>query len=77
MDSPDGWCRYWRDFRKDEKHLCRRHTGGGGAMVWTAFLNFGQVGLTLCSLKMDQDEYIQALEENLLDYYIEHNDGTW
>ena len=31
-DGPDDWCRYWRDFRKDEKHLCRRHTGGGG--VW-------------------------------------------
>ena len=37
---------------------------------------YGQVGLTFCSLKMDQDEYIQALEEKRLDYYIEHNDGT-
>ena len=46
-------------------------------MEWAAFSNFGQVGLTFCTLKMDQDEYIQSLEENLLDYYIEHNDGTW
>ena len=51
MDGPDGWCRYWLDFRKDEKHLCRRHTGGGGVMVWAAFSNFGQVGLTFCFLK--------------------------
>ena len=50
---------------------------GGRVMVRDAFLNFGQVGVTFWSLKMDQDEYIQALEENLLDYYIEHNDGTW
>ena len=46
-------------------------------MVWAAFSNFGQVELTFCSLIMEQDEYIQTLEENLLDYYIEHNDGTW
>ena len=45
-------------------------------MVWAAFLNFEQAGHTFCSLKLDQDEYIQVLEENLLDYYIEHNDGT-
>ena len=63
MDGPDGWCRYWRDFRKDEKHLCRRHTSGSGVMVWAAFSNFGQMRLTFCSLKMDQAEYIQALEE--------------
>ena len=25
---------------------------------------------------MDQDEHIIALEENLLEYYIDHNDGT-
>ena len=24
-----------------------------------------------------EGKYIRALEENLLDYYIEHNDGTW
>jgi len=36
-----------------------------------------KVELTFCSLKMDQDEYIQALEANLLDYSIEHNDRTW
>ena len=65
MDGPDGWCRYWCDFRRDEKHLCRRQTGGGGVMVWVAFSNFGQVGLIFYSLKMDQDQYIQALEENL------------
>ena len=79
MDGSDGWCRYWRDFRNDEKHLCRRHAGSGGVMVWATFSNFGQVGLTFCSLKMDQDEYIQALDYYiglLLDYYIEHNDGT-
>jgi len=27
MDGLEGWCRYWCDFRKDDKHLCRRHTG--------------------------------------------------
>jgi len=77
MDGPDCWCRYWCDFRKDEKHLCRRYTGGGGVMVWAAFSKFGQVGLILCSLKVNQSEYIQGLEKNLLNYYIEHNDGTW
>ena len=66
MDGPDGWCCYWRDFRKNEKHLSRRHNGGGGVMVWAEFWNFGQMGLIFCSLKMDQNEYIQALEENLL-----------
>ena len=39
MDGPDGWCRYWRDFRKDEKHLSRKHTGAGGMMIWAAFSN--------------------------------------
>ena len=41
MDGPDGWCRYWRDFRKDEKHLCRTHTGAGGVIVWAEFQTSG------------------------------------
>jgi len=26
---------------------------------------------------MGQNEYIKVLDENLLEYYIDHNDGTW
>ena len=83
MDGPDGWFyyndynNYWRDLRKDEKTLCKKPYGSGGVMVWNAFSNLRQVCFIFCSLKMDQDEYIKALDENLLEYYIYHNKGTW
>ena len=54
--GPDAWCRYWCDLRDDQKTLCKRHTGGGGVMVWGVFSNLRQVCLTFCSIKMDQDE---------------------
>ena len=72
MDGPDVWYCYWRDFKKDEKHLCRRDTGGCAVMVWATFSNFGQVGLTFCFLKMDQDEYTQALEQRFPKWVSHH-----
>jgi len=77
MDGPDGFYYYWHDLRKTQRVLSKRHTSGGGVMVWAAFCNYGRVSLTFCSSKMNQYEYMDLLEKHLLDYWINHNDGTW
>lgn len=66
LDGPDGYHFYWHDLRKEEKILSRRQMGGGSLMVWAAIGWKNNTEIIVCSSKMNQENYKEILQENIL-----------
>ncbi|CAK9796279.1 Transposable element Tc3 transposase [Anthophora plagiata] len=77
LDGPDGYNSYWRDLRKEPRYFAKRNFGGGSLMVWGAFHTNGMLKLAFPSKKMNSDEYISILQNNLLPFLQENNTINW
>lgn len=66
LDGPDGFKYYWHDLRKERKIMSRRPLGGGGVMVWAAFIGNLKTEIVFISGRIDAKKYQEVLEEHLL-----------
>lgn len=57
LDGPDGYNFYFHDMRKEEIVMDRRHSKGGGVMVWGAVSYYGTVELDFQSSRMTAETY--------------------
>ncbi len=66
LDGPDGNSYYYHDKRKPEKMHDKRHTGGGGVMVWGAIGWRGKSEIAFLEGNQDSEKYVNTLDEYLL-----------
>lgn len=66
LEGPDGFDRYYHDKRKPEPLRNKRHSGGGGVMVWAAFSWHGKTSLAFINGSMDSAVYQATLAQHLL-----------
>lgn len=64
LDGPDGNAYYWHDIRKEPRYMSKRHSGGGGIMVWICMSARGSSGPTWIQGNMNAELYIEVLEMN-------------
>jgi transposase len=69
LDGPDGWKYYWHDLRNEKQIFSRRQNGGGGVMVWGAFMADGTCALRFLQGKQNAKKYCETLESELLPIY--------
>jgi len=67
LDGPDGYQHYYHDTRKGKLLRNKRHSGGGGIMVWGAIGWRGMSDLIICEGTMDAPYYQEVLNIGLLD----------
>jgi hypothetical protein len=63
LDGPDGWNYYWHDLRFPPLYAMRRHTGGGGTMVYIFFTHDKKFKLILLDGSVDAAIYVDALND--------------
>ena len=66
LDGPDGLPGFWFDLRKEKSIFSKRHSGGGGVMVWGGFSTAGSTDLIFCKPKMTSIDYQDILADHLL-----------
>eukprot|EP01039_Chlorochromonas_danica_P016659 gene16659-19738_t len=66
LDGPDGNCFYYHDKRKKQLLHDRRHTGGGGVMVWGAIGWNGKTDLAFLEGTQNSTGYLNTLQHHLL-----------
>ena len=66
LDGPDGNCFYYHDKRKKQLLHDRRHTGGGGVMVWGAIGWNGKTDLAFLEGNQNSTGYLNTLQHHLL-----------
>jgi transposase len=65
LDGPDGMRYEWVDTRRPKELNVRRHTGGGGVMIWGAFRADTKSELKFVDGKQDSVKYVSTLRTHL------------
>lgn len=65
LDGPDGLRRRWVDTRQKKQLCVRRHTGGGGVMVWGGFCGGKKTELKFLDGRVNSAKYIATLQTHL------------
>jgi len=68
LDGPDGFQYYWHDLRKEPEKCMSRNFGGGTVMVWAGFCYNGKTSLCFVTSRMNSENYIQLLDNVLIDF---------
>ena len=66
LDGPDGFRSFWYDLRQEKQMFSRRHSEGGGVMVWAGFASGGTAKICFCKPRMNSDDYQDILADYLL-----------
>lgn len=66
LDGPDGNTSYYHDVRKRQLIHNKRHSGGGGVMVWGAIGWRGKSDVMLIEGNMKSEDYQEVLSMGLL-----------
>lgn len=77
LDGPDGLQFYWHDLNKSKEVAMSRNFGGGTVMVWAAFGFNGKTPICWISTRMNSENYVQLLEEVLLEYGDDISSDNW
>jgi hypothetical protein len=77
LDGPDGWASYYHDVRKPELLHNKRHTGGGGVMIWAAIGWRGKSDVAFIQGNMNSEAYQAALRNHLLPHGARIGGARW
>ncbi|HND86602.1 MAG TPA: transposase [Pseudobdellovibrionaceae bacterium] len=66
LDGPDGNSMYCHDIRKPELQQNKRHSGGGGVMIWAAIGWRGKSQVAFLEGNQNSEKYLNTLEHYLL-----------
>jgi hypothetical protein len=77
LDGPDGWASYYHDVRKPELLHNKRHTGGGGVMIWAAIGWRGKSDLAFIQGNMNSEAYQAVLRDHLLPHGARIGGARW
>lgn len=77
LDGPDGCHYYWHDLSKEKKFKFSRNFGGGSLMVWAAFSAFGKTPILKVRGRMNSNQYIDMIEDVLINFSDEKMDGDF
>lgn len=77
LDGPDGYRYYYHDLRKEQRYLSRRHSGGGGVMVWAAISSRGPVDLVTIEGKQTAQKYLELISQQKANIDLLFGDDYW
>lgn len=77
LDGPDGNRSYYHDVRKPELICNRRHSGGGGVMIWGAIGWHGKSTIAFVDTTMNSEKYIEVLTNHLLPHGARIGGDHW
>ena len=64
----DGLKKYWHVQGDERRVAMRRHSGGGGIMVWGGFSSLGKTKLAFVEVSMDSSVYIDTLTSHFIPF---------
>jgi transposase len=74
LDGPDGMRYQWVDTRHPIPTNLRRHSGGGGVMIWAAFCEGKKSGLKFLDGRQGSADYVSTLESHLIPFIDVENE---
>ena len=77
LDGPDRNKSYWHRIGTKKETSVSRNFGGGTVMVWGAFSSYGTTPISWITPKMNSSDYIELLDNVLLNYAEDMDEDSW
>lgn len=77
LDGPDMCRCYWRDVTEKPKKVFKRHSGGGGVMIWGGMSVRGKTELAFIRNTLNSEDYARVLEDYMLPFAYALHDSTF